>query len=311
MLSSLTYTHNKEEGRSVEQLVDIYETIIVIYYDIDGFDDFMDRNRSHFFISNPWTVNVNATNCQITDRYIVGSYRYQNVTTFEPNSGFDYPDYVEVLMGGQPLREDGYTYDKSTGTITIHQNVIVDDVTINIECGYKDSEEITEALTIAALTYDYQVDEHGNYTFTYLAIRFGGFVSKETWDNIDETLDILGYGVLITTSDLDGAKLDEDNALHNLYVDTKPHPNLASDTTKRANGVSESNLDNDYYAWNLRVNISEANYKTSITSVAYVKTSQGTMFFNQVTTSVQQEASKMIESGYDTYEGSLSYLANL
>ena len=306
-LGSLTYTHNHETERTFAQLADIYDSIYDIYRN-NGFTDFMGRKRAMLLSEYPRSVRKNATNCAI-DVYSRASYQYPVTATITPNDGFVCPDNVEVLMGGQPLREDGYSYNQETGVITINQYVVVDDITINVECDFANSEEITETLTIAALTYDYQIDEEDSYVFTNLAIRFGGFVSKETWENLDAALDILGYGVLITTSDLNGEKLDETNALFNLYVDTKPHPNLATDTTKSANGVTD--LTKDYYIWNLRVNISEANYKTSITSVAYIKTANGTMFFNQVTTSVQQEASKMIESGYDTYEGSLSYLANL
>lgn len=319
LLASVTYTHNKEEGRSIEQLVDIYESIVVIYYDLDGFDDFMDRDRSHFFISNPRTVTVNPINCHITDNYIVGSYRYENVTTFEPNDGYVYPEYVEVLMGEQPLREDAYTYDKALGTITIRQHVIVDDITINIEAERQSAaaaDAIRNIATVPYLSYDY-TKENDTFTFDNVVIRFRSVVSKTLWDELDEDdNNIQGYGVLLSTEAYLGAKslkslYDEVDGTNvkKFYVEGETPTLLAADKYEE--------IDVDSYSWNLKKTVGSSATKINRIYVAVtfiVTRDYGVVFLGQATASVRSLANDMIASGQyneSSLDGSLNYLANL
>ena len=201
----------------------------------------------------------------------------------------------------------GNTEYQPGATIVVTSDLIIEAV---YEYDYESVDDIEEIKTIAALSYDYEKLGENNFTFSNLCIRFSGFLSKSAWDAIDEDLTIQGYGILLTTEDLFGAKLDSSNAQHNTYVDlaTKPHPNFASDSLKTANEVED--ITKEYYAWNLKANITEGYYDLSISAVAYLKTAKGYVFFNQVTTSVKDLAAEKLAAGADNREGSLNYLAN-
>ena len=179
------------------------------------------------------------------------------------------------------------------------------------EYNYDSVEEIEDIRTLAALSYSYTVDQDDSFTFSNVAIRFSGFMSKAVWDALDEDLDIKGYGILFTDDYLDGVPLNHDNCTYDLYVDltTKPHPNTATDALKAANGVED--LSKEYYAWNLKINLTDPYFKTVLTGTAYIKTASGYVFFNQLSTSVKDLAQGLLDKGSDTYEGSLNYLAAL
>ena len=169
--------------------------------------------------------------------------------------------------------------------------------------------EIETTRTLASLSYEYEKDQEGNFTFSNVSIRFSGFMSKANWDAINKVSAIEGYGILFTDNYLNGAPLDHENCVYDMYVSNKAHPNLASDTLKTANGVQD--ISKDYYAWNMRINIADGYYKTSLTAVAYIKTANGYVFFNQLSKSVKDLANDMLNKNPETYEGSLSYLASL
>jgi len=148
------------------------------------------------------------------------------------------------------------------------------------------------------------------FTYSGVAIRFGGLMTKALWDKLSEETTIQGYGVLFSATDaLNGAKLSADNAQHNLFVDsnTKANPSLANDNQK-------GDLTGDYYIWNLKVNVTTSDkYNVSYTAVAYIKTSDGYVLLKEVTTSVKDLADDYIKNrGYeeDAFDGSLNNLAN-
>ena len=145
------------------------------------------------------------------------------------------------------------------------------------------------------------------YSLSSVAIRFGGFMSKALWDELEN---IQGYGVMLSaTEDLEGAKLNASNKQFDLFVDSKPNPTLANASQKQSMGATDVNA--DYYVWTLRVNVAEGYYKTSITAVAYIKTSAGYIYFQETAKSAKELAGELLASGSDTYEGSLNYLASL
>ena len=175
------------------------------------------------------------------------------------------------------------------------------------EYEYYSVETVNNLDTIAALSYQYATDGLGNYTFNNVAIRFGGFISEDAWNAlVADGLSIQGFGVMIYTDDLLDDKLDEKNAQYDLFVETDQRPTYASASVKTANNVDPND---NYYAWNLKANIAEGYYLLDITAVAYIKTSAGYIYFDQVTTSVKDLAATLLDKGYD-FDGSLSYLAN-
>ena len=194
-------------------------------------------------------------------------------------------------------------------TIVVTSDLIIEAV---YEYDYESVDDIEEIKTISGLYYNYEKDENNNFTFSNVAIRFSGFMSKAAWDALNNELHIEGFGVMLTTEDMMGMKLDKSNTKYDIYValdENKKNPNLASDALKAANGVED--LTKDYYAWNLKANIASDSYTLNLTAVAYLKTASGYVYFNQHVASVKGLAQQMLENGSDTYDGSLNYLANL
>ena len=315
-LGSLTYTHNKEVERSFEELADIYDSIYDIYRN-NGFEDFMGRQRAMLISERPRSVSAQGTHCSV-DVFSVASYQYSQTAEITPDAGYVIPDSVEILMGGVPLREDGYTYDRETGIITIKQYVIVDDITINVEAIRQSAhaaDEIRNISTVPYLSYEYEKNEE-NYSFSEVIIRFRGIVSKSLWDELDEdNNNILGYGILLSTeSYLNGVKLESfydeaDNVnVKKFYLGTDDMPTLL-----HAEDYDEINVDS--YSWNLRKAVSLDKLTRRYVAVTFINTRDyGVVFFKQAAASVKSVAQDMLDTdSYDANyrEGSLNYLANL
>ena len=314
-LGSLTYTHNQEAERSFAQLADIYDSVYDIYRN-DGFTDFMGRQRAMLISERPRDVSKKGTHCSI-DVSTVAGYQYSLTAEITPDAGYVNPDSVEILMGQQPLREDAYTYNRSTGTITINQYVIVDDIVINVEAERQSAhaaDEIREISTVPYLSYDYEKDEE-NFEFSNVIIRFRGIVSKTLWDELDEDdHNILGFGILLTTEAyLNGAELKS------LYeeadgVNVKKFY-LEDDMPTLLEADKYDEIDVDSYSWNLRKVVSQDKLTRRYAAVTFINTRDyGVVFFKQATASVKSAAQDLLNTdSYDENyrEGSLNYLANL
>lgn len=159
---------------------------------------------------------------------------------------------------------------------------------------------------------------HNGFSFSDVAIRFGGFISKELWDAYDTNEhNIKGYGVLFSSVEylnsnalkdyydsIDGTnvkKFDTD-----LEEKNKEHPAEANDTQK-------GELEGTYYVWNLYKKISDAKLNYDYVSVAYIRTESEVIFLKQTIASAKSLAAQMIENGVDenSYDGSLKYLSNI
>lgn len=131
-LGCLTYRHNHESGRTVYQLVDTYDSILNIHGGEQGFTDFMSRGKARTLASDR-NVTLNGTHCEVSG-YPNARFKDQYVASIiNLDEHYANPDFVQVLMGGVSLDEGSYTYDKNAGTVTIHTNVVVDDIVINVE----------------------------------------------------------------------------------------------------------------------------------------------------------------------------------
>ena len=173
------------------------------------------------------------------------------------------------------------------------------------------------ALYLSSININWQTNNLvESFAYTNTALRFGGFMIKDLWDELDTDQHVIdGYGVLLAkTNSLDGETLTPSNALHDLFVskNSKPNPSLASDGQKETNNVSD--ITEDYYVWSLRVNVQEKDFKTSLTAVAYIKVGDKYYYFKETSTSVQELALDYINNrgyGLDTDEGALNHLARL
>ena len=194
-------------------------------------------------------------------------------------------------------------------------------------------ETISEIDTLSSLSYsDYTKVSEDNYTFTDLLIRYGGFISQDLWERLDDELDIQGYGVILSTGneeieDLYAAAKDEGDTViealaefvdgtnikrfHSALTQSKTHPAEATTEQKTYMGVDTAET---YYIWTLGKGISSEHMTTVYNVVAYIIVDGDIVFLNAAKESVKTLAADLIDN--DVYEesdfgGSLKYLADL
>lgn len=174
--------------------------------------------------------------------------------------------------------------------------------------------------TRSSLAYHYSKDNGGNFTFTNLYVRFGGIVTKTMWDALDNESTIIGYGELISTANYLGA-----NQLKSYYATANSNPNIeirsyevtADPESYPAlyNNSDYQGVTDNYYVWNYRMSVDEANFTDVYASVAFIITEDdGVVFMNEVRKSVKNLAQDLIDGpnyDEDSLDGSLKHLADL
>ena len=177
-----------------------------------------------------------------------------------------------------------------------------------------------DVTTRSSMSYHYHKDDVGNFTFTNLYVRFGGIITKGLWDALDAESVILGYGELYSTASYLG-----DNQLRDYYATAESNDNidkhyyeLTSDPESYPVLFNDSNyqgVTDDYYVWNIRRSVAEANFTDVYASVAFIVTdNDGVVFMNEVRKSIKNLAQDLIDGpDYDneSLDGSLAYLASL
>ena len=169
-----------------------------------------------------------------------------------------------------------------------------------------------------------EIDWENGYNFTYsnVAIRFGGFMTQDLWNELDTNEhNIEGYGVLLTDESIVGENDDiavayslaDGSTIIDYYsgdlAEPKTVPSEATAAQKTAHGVA-----GDYYIWNLYLEVEEANFGKTYVAGAYIKLKNGDIIFMKKTSfSVYGLAADYISNrGYNssTASGSLSDLAS-
>ena len=178
------------------------------------------------------------------------------------------------------------------------EETISANVTLNAQWVDTAKTKIEEETTLSALRFYYQ----DNNIFRDVALRFGGFISQDLWDELETETTILGYGVIVSTSssiqtryeDALGETVDEklDNLCDNV---TTKKVSVSGNTPATANDDQENymGVTGDYYVWQVRVNIGDK-FTTNYSSVAYIKTSDGIIFLQEVTCSAKSLATSTL-----------------
>lgn len=232
-----------------------------------------------------------------------------------------------VLTGSEvtsPVSDDSHTLN-GAGSITITANAsdnlryfAISNTTQagnaqieSIEINYETTEETVGKLeTISGLKFDYS-NSAGVYSYSSAAIRFGGFVSEDLWNKLE---DIEGYGVVIApTSSLGGdaieekyyAKQEANAADANAENDTVDAilagvvGDLSGAKKASANNVTPASADasqkefmgvdagDNYFVWTSRMNINEANFATEYSAVAYIKIDGDILFLQETSASIK------------------------
>ena len=148
------------------------------------------------------------------------------------------------------------------------------------------------------------------YTYSNVAIRFGGSISPALWNDLNTESPIAGYGVTFGTA----------QNLANPALDVNTARGFYKPVSEKVDGHPDEI--NGKYVWNLYLRITtvkndvytEDYLDDDITAVAYVKLENGDIIFLQETTaSVAGLAGELKDSGQYSGNalGALTYLAGL
>lgn len=165
-------------------------------------------------------------------------------------------------------------------------------------------EQVEEAKTLSALTYEYQ-QEGETYTFDNVAMRFGGFLSQSLYNE----LGVVEFGVFLTESEgrHNSIKEDYEVALELANDDISAALTIlcgehnGDESIRRFYGTNpvEANeqqkafmgadAEQTYYTWTIRKNVTNA-LTTFYTAVAYVRTATEIIFLDEVSESAKNLA---------------------
>ena len=190
------------------------------------------------------------------------------------------------------------------------------ELTITGDYAYIGLRSNSGAMYIDSISIDW-----GNVSYTYsnVAITFGGFVSTSLWERLNSESTIEGYGFLFSTDEFldtdelkDFVEMADGTTVINAYkpLSQKAHPD-------QFYASEHDELESDTYIWSLtkRVSPTVAKLRYSYAAVAYIKTTtDGYVFFRETRASAKSLAQDMINtSAYDatSFNGSLNDLATL
>ncbi len=166
---------------------------------------------------------------------------------------------------------------------------------------------------------DIQWGEPVDYTYSNVAIRFGGSITPELWDELDTNEhNIAGFGVAykkagtfegLLKNNISNAETADGQGFYKLVSEkAEGHPDLV----------------NGKYLWNFYLRIptiineiyDEQYFDDNITAVAYIKLNNGeVVFLKETTASIKSLAQALIDDDAndydeDSFEGSLKHLAD-
>ena len=168
------------------------------------------------------------------------------------------------------------------------------------------NEDIESTESLSALRFHYaETAVVGEYDFSEVALRFGGFISEALWSELSDSVTIEGYGVIVSKSAsieeryeaAAGNSVEEkltaicDANTKRVYA-TGDTPETATPQQKAYMGDVSSTK---YYTWQVRVNVG-SNFTTNFTAVAYIKVNGGIIFLQEVTCSAKSIAAKVLLS---------------
>ncbi len=148
---------------------------------------------------------------------------------------------------------------------------------------------VEDCSTKAKLSYRYlatTTDETTTYEISDVALRFGGYILKDDYDAIKDS--VVSYGVYLSVnlptgytnllSALKGGATFDGETLNKneTTVEKEGHPYLASSADKVSNDQNE-----DYYLFNAYLKVAEENYAKTVYSVSFLTLEGGKTIYLQ------------------------------
>ena len=173
--------------------------------------------------------------------------------------------------------------------------------------------------------------ENASFSYSDVAIRFGGFIKQALWNRLEIESNIVGYGVMLSTpeyliSDSIESKyntaLTEQSGNIDDALESICSGNNIKNFSKEISGAitnpavatneQKGETSRNFYIWNLYKRINEIDITSGFTVVAYIKIETGIVFLNEVSVSAKTLAGEILASGYNenAIDGSLYDLAH-
>lgn len=137
-------------------------------------------------------------------------------------------------------------------------------------------EDIGALDTQTSLAYRYNKDNEGKFSYSDISIRFGGYVSKDLWNELDALYSVTGFGVMIT----DGENIKDyeeftEYVENSVFASSEDSTDVVKDivdyfvpVSKMATTIAE---DGNNYFWNLRWSVDVTEMDRVFSAVAYIK----------------------------------------
>ena len=239
-------------------------------------------------------------------------------------------DNITGSEGNYVINDSQFTVFDDNSSANDNTQVRFQSITIRYKTAAK--VDVSNLVTKTSLSYRYS-KEADAFTYSKVALRFGGSISTSLWTTLNAESTIVGYGVLLATDDLLGFSLQEwyedaraadgvtnvDQAISKLCGNGTGDYNMAANYYKTVASKTPVVV-NGNYGWNLYIgmeNPSDSDLTTEFTAVAYIRTSSDELvFFAQQTKSAAKLAKDLLDADADYddnngLEGSLEHLAGL
>lgn len=195
------------------------------------------------------------------------------------------------------------------------------DITVVVKSAAK--LRINNISTQAKLSYSYVVEDKMSYDISDVAIRFGGMIEKDEWDELNTNFGIEAFGVMLSNANLIEQRVDEkiasEGSFDNAVLDDKMY-SMVKDTDIKVfydylSSGREPAEQGNYYFWNLykMVNATEIGFKRQYTAAAFILTSDGdVVFFDEITKSAAKLADELAtnDNVVEATDGSICYIAS-
>ena len=328
-ISSLSYSYDRSGDGDVDKLDSAFTGVgsIEAWADKEGESGVVYAGTS---AGNDNRITLNATNPSgIVTTSNSGEHEVKKIIV-KWNSGTPNGRILQIYGKNEAYTASSQLYTSSKGTsiceLTYDSSSATKEVSVTINSAYKYIGIRCKANTLYLDSIHIQWDV--SFSYSNIAIRFGGFLNKTLWDRLDSESDIQGYGVLLSTKEYLGdssivgkyneaiavessvsaaiASICESDNVKN-FVSANEHPALAND-------IQKGDLSGDYYIWNLYKGLSTGQVSNFYNSVAYILIDGDIVFLDEVSLSAKKMAHELV-NGTDyndsSFDGSLYDLANL
>ena len=309
-----------------------YESIYEMdWYDEEGIISLSNVFCAYYAVESDPNITPNEASVELTENEsadITATVESVNSATYEILSGSQCIEEV-IVSDIDDLNQFNIHIEASSdyyGAAVIrikdaNDDNVYTDITVVVKSAAK--LRINNISTQAKLSYSYVVQDKMSYDISDVAIRFGGMIEKDEWDELNTNFGIEAFGVMLSDANLIEQRVDEkianEGSFDDAVLDDKTY-SMVKDTDIKVfydylSSGREPAEQGNYYFWNLykMVNATEIGFKRQYTATAFILTSDGdVVFFDEITTSAAKLADELAtnDNVVEATDGSICYIAS-